>query len=97
MSSVKNAVGKAKAQQEEFKKPVLKISLGTTKRILSKEACESDRVWLNGYIQNKVAGECLPPTLYSNECSSILKRIYGVNYEHELEKIRADWKNQNGY
>ena len=97
MSSGKNAKKDPKAQLEEFKKPVLKISLGTTKRILSKEACESDRIWLNGYIENKVAGECLPPTLYSNECSSILKRIYGVNFDHELEKIRADWKNQNGY
>jgi len=87
----------AKSATEEWKKTPLKIGLGATKKLLgAKGACESDRIWLCAYVQNKVAGECLPPSLYSNECMSIMARLYGPKLEAELERIRSDWKAQNG-
>ena len=82
---------------KDWTKPTLKINLGITKKILgAKGACDADRVWLCSYMQNKVAGECLPPSLYSNEAYNVMSRLYGLNLEHELERIRADWKKQNG-
>jgi len=82
---------------KDWTKTPLKINLGITKKILgAKGACEIDRIWLCGYMQNKVAGECLPPSLYSNECYNTMSRLYGLNLENELEKIRAAWKSQNG-
>jgi hypothetical protein len=88
---------KEKAMLELFKKPVYKISSGTTKKILdAKGASEADKIWLNGYLENRVAGECLPPTLLSNECFNIIQRLYGNGANEFLEKIRTDWKQQNG-
>jgi hypothetical protein len=82
---------------KDWTKPTLKINLGITKKILgAKGACDADKVWLCSYMQNKVAGECLPPSLYSNECYNVMSRLYGLNLENELERIRADWKSQNG-
>lgn len=82
---------------KDWTKPTLKINLGITKKILgAKGACDADRNWLCSYMQNKVAGECLPPSLYSNEAYNVMSRLYGNNLENELEKIRAAWKSQNG-
>lgn len=88
---------KEKEILELFKKPVYKISSGATKKILdAKGASEADRIWLNGYLENRVSGECLPPTLVSNECFNIIQRLYGKEATAFLEKIRTDWKLQNG-
>jgi len=93
----KKARAKAKEELEKFKKPVYKISSGTTKKILdAKGASEADRIWLNGYIENRVAGECLPQTLLTNECYNVIQRLYGPGSTDFLERIRADWKQQNG-
>ena len=93
----KKAKAKAKEELEKFKKPIYKISSGTTKKILdAKGASESDRVWLNNYMENKVSGECLPPSLLTNECYNLIQRLYGTNAGEFLEKIRTDWKQQNG-
>ena len=93
----KLAKAKAKLELEKFKKPVYKISTGTTKKILdARGASESDKIWLNNYIQNRIAGECLPPSLLSNECYNMILRIYGPNAEEFLKKVRNDWKQQNG-
>lgn len=82
---------------KEWAKTPLKINLSITKKILGvKGACEIDKIWLCSYMQNKVAGECLPPSLYSNEAYNVMSRLYGNNLENELERIRADWKSQNG-
>jgi len=93
----KQKKAKEKEMLELFKKPVYKISSGATKKILdAKGASEADRIWLNGYLQNRVSGECLPPTLVSNECFNIIQRLYGQEATAFLEKIRTDWKLQNG-
>ena len=93
----KKAKAKAKEELEKFKKPIYKISSGTTKKILDvKGASESDRIWLNNYMENKVSGECLPPSLLTNESYNIIQRLYGTNAGEFLEKIRTDWKQQNG-
>lgn len=82
---------------KDWTKPTLKMNLGITKKILgAKGACDADRIWLCGYMQNKVAGECLPPSLYSNEAYNVMSRLYGNTLENELERIRTDWKSQNG-
>ena len=94
-----NKVQKAREKEEmaKFKKPAPKISIGTTKKILDAPASDSDRVWLCNYIQNKISGECLPPSLYSNECYNVIIRLYGEKGgETFLETIRADWRQQNG-
>jgi hypothetical protein len=93
----KLAKAKAKEELEKFKKPVYKISTGTTKKILdARGASEADKVWLNNYMANRISGECLPPSLLSNECFNIIQRLYGVGTQEFLEKIRYDWKQQNG-
>jgi hypothetical protein len=93
----KKSKAKAKEELEKFKKPVYKISSSTTKKILNaRGASEADRVWLNNYLENRVAGECLPPTLLTNECFNIIQRLYGPGAEGFLENIRTDWKQQNG-
>ena len=88
---------KEKEELEKFKKLKPKMSIGTTKKILDAPASDSDRVWLCNYIQNKISGECLPPSLYSNECYNVIMRLYGeTGGETFLEKVRADWRQQNG-
>ena len=88
---------KEKEMLELFKKPVYPISSGATKKILdAKGASEADRIWLNGYLENRVSGECLPKTLLTNECFNIIQRLYGPDAPAFLEKIRTDWKLQNG-
>jgi hypothetical protein len=95
MDKVKKA--REREEMEKFKKPAWKISIGTTKKILDAPASDSDRVWLCNYIQNKIAGDCLPPSLYSNECYNVIIRLYGEKCgETFLEGLRADWRQQNG-
>ena len=57
-----------------------KISVGTTKKILKIKGVAlglSDMRWLNGYIENKVRGECLPLTFWSNDILSELSTCLG--------------------
>jgi hypothetical protein len=56
-------------------KEKFKISVGTTKKILKIKGVNlglADMKWLNGYIENKVRGECLPISFWSNDILSEL-------------------------
>lgn len=57
-----------------------KISVGTTKKILKINGVSlglSDMRWLNGFIENKVRGECLPLSFWSNDILSELSNCLG--------------------
>lgn len=57
------------------------ISIGTAKKVLKatgRPIGSFEANWLNRYIENKVRGECLPPSLLSNDLPSQLLTMFGV-------------------
>jgi len=72
---------KKEATSEKIKKEKPKISLSTAKKILkpSKRIIgTAETLWLNGYIENTVRGECLPLNLLSNDILSEIIRTFGA-------------------
>lgn len=66
---------KVKKPVEGIPKEKFKISVGTTKKILKIKGVTlgiADMKWLNWYIENKVRGECLPLSFWSNDILSEL-------------------------
>jgi hypothetical protein len=77
--------------KEVIPKQKFPISLGTTKKVLNdKNLGTSDMIWLNNYIENKVQGECLPKSLFTNNLPSEIISIYGHQGSEEfLTKVRS--------
>lgn len=64
-----------KPVEDKLPKEKFKISVGTTKKILKIKGVSlgiADMKWLNTYIENKVRGECLPLSFWSNDILSEL-------------------------
>jgi hypothetical protein len=71
---------KPKKPMEGIPKEKFKISLATTRKVLKIKGVslgESDMKWLNGYMENKVRGECLPLSFWSNDLLSELPKCLG--------------------
>jgi hypothetical protein len=90
-SPLKKDQKEKKTKEEVIPKQKFPISLGTTKKVLNdKNLGTSDMVWLNNFMENKVQGESLPPSFYSNELPAALLSVYGqTGAEAFLEKIRS--------
>ena len=82
---------KPKKGEEVIPKQKFPISLGTTKKVLNdKNLGTTDMVWFNNYIENRVRGECLPLSLYSNGLMGEIVSIYGAQEaEKFLQSVRA--------
>jgi hypothetical protein len=83
-----------KITEEKIIKAKPKISLATTKKILKaskREIGTAEAFWLNTYIDNKVRGECLPLSLYSNDLPAELIKTYGSNAQVFIDKILLDF------
>jgi hypothetical protein len=82
----------------EIPKAKFKISLATTRKVLKIKGAalgESDMKWLNGYMENKVRGECLPLSFWSNDLLSELAKCLGPTASEKfIEDIKTAWKIQ---
>jgi len=86
-----------KPTEEKIVKTKPKISLATTKKILKaskREIGTAEAFWLNNYIDNKVRGECLPLSLYSNDLPAELIKTYGSNAQVFIDKLLLDFQSQ---
>ena len=79
----------------EVPKPKFKISLATTRKVLKIKGVslgDSDMKWLNGYMENKVRGECLPLSFWSNDILSELAKCLGATASEKfIEEIKKAW------
>ena len=81
----------------KFKKEKLKISVATTKKILKaskKPIGNTEAIWLNGYIENRIQGECLPRNLLSNDLPSEIANIFGTDAERFINQLLEAFKSQ---
>lgn len=82
-----------KVKQETIPKQKYPLSLATTKKILNDKKLilgRADVVWFNMYMENKVRGECLPPSFLTNDLPSEIYTVYG-NPEPFLATVKKDF------
>lgn len=72
---------------------------GTVRKILKDTGAVvgfSEVAWLNRYMANKVAGECLPKSFLSNDLYAEICRTYGKGSAQFIDQIVKDFKRENG-
>lgn len=85
---------------EKFPKEKFNISLATARKVLKMKDItigEADMKWLNRYMENRVRGESLPMSFWSNDILSELQRSYGPDSVTFLQKVKLDFRSQNGF
>jgi hypothetical protein len=91
---------KFKPDTDTYKKPKQLINSGTVKKILKLSDAvigASEVAWFNRYMENKVAGECLPKSFLSNDIYAEICRTYGsIGSTQFILKIVTDFKRDHG-
>jgi len=92
---------KFKPDTDTYKKPKQSINSGTVKKILKVldgvVIGASEVTWFNRYMENKVAGECLPKSFLSNDLYAEICRTYGsIGSDRFILKIVTDFKRDHG-
>ena len=88
----------AKDKEDKFVKPKQPISGGAAKKILKGSGATigaAATAWFNRYMENRVAGECLPKSFLSSDIHGEICRTYGTASTQFIERIVADFKSQN--
>ena len=86
-----------KTSKERVIKQKPNISLSTAKKILkaSKRVIgETETLWLNRYIENRIRGECLPLSLYTNDLQSEIINTFGTDAPIFINKILLDFETE---
>nr|WPF46747.1 MAG: hypothetical protein [Lake Baikal virophage 11] len=90
---------KPKAEPKPIVVKKTTYSGGTAKKILKDSGAVigvSEVAWLNRYMANKVAGECLPKSFLSNDLYAEICRTYGKGSAQFIDQIVQDFKRENG-